>query len=73
MNFFVYLLIRIFNQILLSVGIMWIACVYMTSKNSLLPTDPANTESKAGVLRNAPIFRIPYPCNKILLGIRFKI
>lgn len=48
-------------SILLSVGIMWIACVYMTSRNTLLPTDPANTESKSGVLRNAPMFRIPYP------------
>ncbi|XP_015367235.1 PREDICTED: solute carrier family 23 member 2-like [Diuraphis noxia] len=48
-------------SILLSVGIMWIVCNYMTSKNNLLPTDPANTDSKAGILRNAQIFRIPYP------------
>lgn len=41
---------------------MWIACIYLTSKNSLLPTDPANTESKAGILRNTQIFRFPYPC-----------
>lgn len=59
--FIVRLKIFALFSISLSVGIMWIVCVYMTSKNSLLPTDPANTESKAGVLRNALMLRIPYP------------
>uniref|UniRef100_A0A2S2QYL4 Solute carrier family 23 member 1 n=1 Tax=Sipha flava TaxID=143950 RepID=A0A2S2QYL4_9HEMI len=40
---------------------MWIACVYMTSNNNLLPTDPANTDSKSGVFHNSQIFRLPYP------------
>ncbi|CAH1713111.1 solute carrier family 23 member 1-like isoform X3 [Aphis gossypii] len=48
-------------SILFSVSIVWIVCAYLTSRNSLLPTDPTNTESKTGVLRNAPVFRIPYP------------
>ncbi|XP_060838870.1 solute carrier family 23 member 2-like isoform X2 [Rhopalosiphum padi] len=48
-------------SILLSVGIMWILCFYMTNRNIILPTDPINTESKTGVLRNAPMFRLPYP------------
>ncbi|XP_025208923.1 solute carrier family 23 member 2-like [Melanaphis sacchari] len=48
-------------SILLSMSIMWIVCAYLTSWNIILPTDPTNTESKTGVLRNAPMFRIPYP------------
>ncbi|VVC37374.1 Xanthine/uracil/vitamin C permease [Cinara cedri] len=48
-------------SILFSVGFMWIACVYMTFKNHLLPTDPANTDSKYGIFYNAHVFRLPYP------------
>ncbi|XP_050533537.1 solute carrier family 23 member 1-like isoform X2 [Daktulosphaira vitifoliae] len=59
----VYKKLKIFSlfSVLFSVGIMWIACIYMTSKNELSPTDPANTESKYGVFYNAQLFRIPYP------------
>jgi len=77
MHFVIYYynicLFLIFNQILFSVSIVWIVCVYLTSRNSLSPRDPTNTESKSGVLRNAPVFRIPYPCNKLSLRIRFNI
>ncbi|XP_050428460.1 solute carrier family 23 member 1-like isoform X2 [Adelges cooleyi] len=59
----VYTKLKIFSlfSVMFSVGIMWIACIYMTSKNELLPTDPANTETKSGVFHNAQVFRLPYP------------
>lgn len=57
----------IFFQILLSVGFVWIVCSYLTFKNRLSPTDPANTDSKFGIFYNAQMFRLPYPCNITIL------
>ncbi|XP_068188265.1 solute carrier family 23 member 1 [Antennarius striatus] len=61
--------VQIFKMfpIILSIMLVWLVCYVFTLTN-LLPTDPdryghkARTDARGDIIKSAPWFRVPYPC-----------
>ena len=41
---------------------MWGLCAILTATNSFDESDPARTDTRMDILKDATWFRVPYPC-----------